>query len=232
MIKLNEVNSTNNYIKERLNELDNFECVFTMNQTNGKGRTGHTWVSEPNKNVAMSLLIKDDKIIKNFNLVSIVTGVVVAEYLETLGLNKVAIKWPNDVYVNEKKICGILLEGNIPEYIIIGIGINVNQTNFRELNASSIKNEIGIKIDPALVAVDINDILLDTLRHLDTNVNSLIERYEELDYLLNKTISFSYKGENIEGIAKGIDFDGSLKVLYKNNLINVNTSEVNLVRKA
>ena len=58
-----------------------------------------------------------------------------------------------------------------------------------------------------------------------------IERYTYFDYLLNKTISFVYNGEQLEGISKGIDFDGSLKVMYNNSLINVNANEVNIVRK-
>lgn len=232
MINLKEVTSTNDYIKEHINELDNFECVYTSNQTKGKGRTGHTWESEPNKNVALSLLIKSDKIIKNFNIVSILTGVVVADYLEALGLANVSLKWPNDVYVNEQKVCGILLEGNLPEYLIIGAGINVNQQKFEGFSATSIKNELGMKIDPNLVAIDISESLIDALKHIDEDIDSVIERYTQLDYLLNKTISFVYYGQNLTGIAKGIGFDGSLKVMCEDKLINISSNEVNLVRKA
>ena len=232
MINLKEVTSTNDYIKEHINELDNFECVYTSNQTKGKGRTGHTWESEPNKNVALSLLVKSDKIIKNFKIVSILTGVVIADYLEALGLANISLKWPNDVYVNEQKVCGILLEGNLPEYLIIGVGINVNQYKFEGFSATSIKNELGMKIDPNLVAIDISESLIDALKHIDEDVSSVIERYTQLDYLLNKTISFVYNGQNLTGIAKGIDFDGSLKVMCEDKLINVSSNEVNLVRKA
>ena len=232
MINLKEVNSTNDYIKEHINKLDNFECVYTSNQTKGRGRTGHTWESEPNKNAALSLLIKSDKIIKNYNIVSILTGVVVADYLEALGLSNVSLKWPNDVYVNEQKVCGILLEGNLPEYLIIGVGINVNQTNFEGFSATSIKKELGMKIDPNLVAIDISESLIDALKHIDEDVDAIIERYTSLDYLLNKTISFIYNDENLTGIAKGIDFDGSLKVMCGDKLINISSNEVNLVRKA
>lgn len=231
MITLKEVGSTNEYVKERINELDDFEVVYTSNQTKGKGRTGHTWDSESNKNVAMSLVIKSDKIINKFNLVSIATGVILAEYFENLGIENVKIKWPNDVYVNDKKIVGILLEGSLPNYMVIGIGINVNQTKFEGFSATSIKNEIGMKIDPTLVAVDVSEALKDTLKNINSIENDIIERYTYFDYLLNKTISFVYNGEQLEGISKGIDFDGSLKVMCNNSLINVNANEVNLVRK-
>ena len=228
---LERINSTNEYIKDHLDELDDFECVFTLNQFQGKGRTGHTWESEPYKNIAFSLLIKDDKVIKKFNLVSILASLVVADYLELLGVENVKIKWPNDVYVNDKKICGILLEGNLPKYMILGIGINVNQEFFGELPATSIKNELDLEIDPKLVAVDIVDSIKYRVGELKDDLGELVEEYCQKDYLLNKTISFTKDGLILEGIAKGIDFDGSLKVLHENKLINISTNEVNLVRK-
>ena len=228
---LERIDSTNNYAKEFIEELDDFECVFTLNQFKGRGRTGHEWISEPFKNIAFSLVIKDDEIIKKFNLISILASLVVADYLELLGATNVKIKWPNDVYVNDKKICGILLEGNLPKYIILGIGINVNQEFFGELEATSIKNELNFEIDPKLVVVDIVDALKYRIGELKDDLGELVEEYCQKDYLLNKTISFTKDGNILEGIAKGIDFDGSLKVLYENNLINISTNEVNLVRK-
>lgn len=228
---LERIDSTNNYAKEFIEELDDFECVFTLNQFRGRGRTGHEWVSEPFKNIAFSLVIKDDEIIKKFNLISILASLVVADNLELLGAKNVKIKWPNDVYVNNKKICGILLEGNLPKYIILGIGINVNQEFFGELEATSIKNELDFEIDPKLVVVDIVDALKYRIGELKDDLGELVEEYCQKDYLLNKTISFTKDGKSLEGIAKGIDFDGSLKVLYENNLINISTNEVNLVRK-
>ena len=229
---LERIDSTNEYIKNHLDELSDFECVFTMNQFKGRGRSGHTWESEPYKNIAFSILIQDDNFLKKFNLISILSSLVVSDCLENIGIKNVKIKWPNDVYVNNKKICGILLEGNLPKFMILGIGINVNQENFGELEATSIKNETGVELDPKLIMVDIVDGFKYRVNYLKDDLGELMEEYCQKDYLLNKTISFMYNGEKLEGIAKGIDFDGSLKVLYKDTLININTNEVNLVRKA
>jgi biotin-(acetyl-CoA carboxylase) ligase len=88
-----------------------------------------------------------------------------------------------------------------------------------------------MKIDPKLVAIDVNDALKYSIQNLKDDLSDYIEEYTELDYLLNKTISFNYNGELLQGIAKGIDFDGSLKVMCDNKLINVSSNEVNLVRK-
>jgi len=225
-----ELPSTSDYIKEHVNELDNFDSVYTDTQTKGRGRTGHTWESEPGKNAAFSILIKDKDIVAKYNLISIVTGIAVAAYLENVGIDNVQLKWPNDVLVNGKKICGILLEGSIPNYLIVGIGINVNQTKFEGFEATSLKNIIEIKLQPSLVAVDVCNLVLDYINQLGNDLGSFIDDYSNWDYLLNKEISFTYKGESLKGQASGINPDGSLRIKYNNEIINVTSDEVSLVR--
>ena len=230
MINFKELPSTSEYIKEHVGELLNFDCVFASNQTAGKGRTGHTWEVEPNKNATFSVLVKDAKIINKFNLVSVITAYTIATYLETLGIDEVQIKWPNDVYIRGKKIAGILLEGNYPNYLIIGIGINVNQVNFPNFEAISIKNVFDIKFNPNLVATDIYDLLKDNIKYLPDDLEDIIDELDEKDYLLNKTISFTYNGEELQGIAKGFNLDGTYKVLYNDKVLDINSSEISLVR--
>lgn len=225
-----ELPSTSDYIKEHVNELENFDSVYTDTQTKGRGRTGHTWESEPGKNAAFSILIKDKSIVEKYNLISIVTGIAVATYLETIGIDNVQLKWPNDVLVNSKKICGILLEGNVPNYLIIGIGINVNQMKFDGFEATSIKNIIDIKLQPSLVAVDICNLVIDYINQVGKDLGSFVNDYNNFDYLLNKEITFAYKGETLKGTAHGINNDGSLKVLNNGENININSEEVSLVR--
>lgn len=233
MIYLKEVDSTNTYIKDHVDELDSFECVFTDTQTQGKGRIGHTWISEPKKNAAFSLLIKDKDIISKFNQISILTGLVVAEYLEMLGIQNVTLKWPNDVYVNGLKICGILLEGKLPDYVIIGIGVNVNQKSFEGLSATSIYNEMGTRLDTKLVASDIVDYLIMKLKNMTENLDKQdIEQFINKDYLAGSTVSFSYNGETKEGQALGINEDGSYKIKIDNKVLSINSSEINTIRKS
>lgn len=232
MIYLKEVDSTNKYIKEHVSELDSFECVFTDNQTEGKGRTGHTWLSEPRKNATFSILVKDKDINTNFNIISIVTGLVVAEYLDMLGLNNVTIKWPNDVYVNGYKICGILLEGQLPNYLIIGIGINVNQKNFEGLAASSIYNEIGIRLDTKLVASDIAEYLITKLKNVNDKLSKEdLDEFILKDYLAGTNVTFTYKDERKKGLALGINEDGSYKIIFNEKILSINSDEINTLRK-
>lgn len=222
--------STSDYIKEHLNELKNFDGVYTANQTAGRGRAGHTWEVEPGRNATFSILVKEEYIVKKFNIVSIITAIAVSNYLENIGMPNVQIKWPNDVLVDGKKICGILLEGKIPEYLIIGIGVNVNQTRFEGFEATSIKNILDLKIQPSLVAADINNLVLDYITDVGSDLSEYIDEYEEKDYLLDKEISFNYNGKPLEGTAKGINLDGSLKVLHNGEILNLTSDEVNLIK--
>lgn len=231
MIRLKQTTSTSDYLKENVEKYFNFDAVFTTNQTQGRGRNGHTWESEPNKNSMFSFLIKDEKIIVRYNYVSIVIGIVVANYLENIGVQNVELKWPNDVLVNGKKICGILLEGNLPNYIIVGIGVNVNQTEFQGFEATSIKNEIGIKIEPSLVAADLFDLLKETLEDLPNDMTDFIDEYDNRDFLKNKEVTFNLNGEQKTGVAKGIDYDGTLSIEHNGKIININSDEVNLIRE-
>lgn len=230
MLYFKKLNSTNDYLKEHVDELDNFECVYADEQLKGRGRTGHTWESFAKKNAMFSILVKEKEIIDNFNLVSIVTGVTIANFLDVLGLKNVSLKWPNDVYVDSKKICGILLEGSIPDYIIIGIGLNVNQTVFKHFEATSIQLELGDKFDIKTLIFDLHELIVHNYRQIAKYGPSFIKEYEEYDFLKDKEISFIYNGEERRGIAKGIDTDGSLKVLIDKNLIKINSNEVNLIR--
>ena len=226
----NSLPSTSDYIKEHLDELKNFDGVYTSNQTNGRGRTGHTWDVEPNRNATFSILVKEKYIVEKYNLVSIITAIAVSNYLENIGMPNVQLKWPNDVMVDGKKISGILLEGKIPDYLIIGVGINVNQTKFEGFEATSIKNILDLKVQPSLVAADINNLILDYITDVGEDLEEYIDEYEEKDFLLDKKISFNYNGETLEGVARGINLDGSLKVDVNGKTLSLTSDEVNLIK--
>lgn len=142
IIEFEDIDSTNEYIKRNYEKLDNFTFVTSLYQSNGKGRFFRKWESIKGENLLFSILIKADNLIDNFSNYSINSAICIAKYLEFLGVDNVSIKWPNDVYVDNRKIAGILLEGCLPKYIVIGVGININQTDFpKDLNhpATSIK---------------------------------------------------------------------------------------------
>lgn len=147
IIHIRETNSTNNYLKERLQtqNVDEGTVVWADFQSAGKGQRGNGWESEAGKNILFSIVlfpgfIKAGEQFILSQIVSLAVANCLQEYTEGI-----SIKWPNDIYWNEKKICGILLENTILEdnigHSVAGIGININQENFR----SDAPNPVSLK---------------------------------------------------------------------------------------
>ena len=129
IIRLSEVGSTNTYLKDNSELLkEHGLVVITEMQTSGRGRAGRKFVSLPQKNVTFSVVLHPGLALGEVQVFALLAGIVVARVLEKY-IDKVRLKWPNDVLVNGKKICGILLETiTIPQQnfpvLILGIGLN------------------------------------------------------------------------------------------------------------
>lgn len=128
------LSSTNDWIKEHQEELVPGTVVITSHQTSGRGRQGRSFHSPPNQGIYLSVLYKGD-LTPRFDFVTITAALAVATVLEELGFSP-AIKWVNDIYINKQKVCGILTEGELEletgqmKYLVLGIGINVNNESF------------------------------------------------------------------------------------------------------
>lgn len=138
VITVDRVASTNDYFKENLSNFkpqDEGSAILAVEQFAGKGQRGNIWKSEPGKNIITSILIYPHflKIDQQFTL-SCAICLGIFNWLKTKSDQKVQIKWPNDIYINDEKIAGVLIEntikGNKIATSVIGIGINVNQTSF------------------------------------------------------------------------------------------------------
>lgn len=138
IIHLKKVNSTNSYVMELLKQdhPDEGFVVWADEQTNGRGHGKNTWESEKDKNLACSLVLRPKFIEPSHQfaiaqIISIALCRLIDKYVKG---EEVKIKWPNDIYVNDKKIAGILiqniLKGDLIEYSVVGIGININQKEF------------------------------------------------------------------------------------------------------
>ena len=134
-----EVDSTNSEALRHISELDNLTVLAAVHQTAGRGQRGNSWLTGKGENLTFSLVVKFDggafpplKASRQFELTRRVT-LGVADYLDSKGIG-CAIKWPNDIYVRNKKICGMLIEnilnGTFVAASVIGIGLNVNQMAF------------------------------------------------------------------------------------------------------
>ncbi|MBI9019908.1 MAG: biotin--[acetyl-CoA-carboxylase] ligase [Verrucomicrobia bacterium] len=140
--------STNTFLKERLAlepELPSGTVVATREQTQGRGRRGRDWLSAANENLTFSILLRGGYEPRWLPSATMAAAIAVADLLGAEGV-KADLKWPNDVLVNGKKICGILSEG-IPGGIIIGIGLNVNMADAGEIDqpATSLLIETGAR---------------------------------------------------------------------------------------
>ena len=132
----NNVDSTNDEAKRRISDLDNLSVVAALSQTKGRGQRGNSWHSEEGKNLLMSILLKhDSEAVQAYDqfVISQIASLAVVDLLGAYDV-EAKIKWPNDIYVGEKKICGILIEhsvcGKWLSSSIVGIGLNINQRNF------------------------------------------------------------------------------------------------------
>lgn len=144
VVWLDTVDSTNSEALRRLAQLPSGTVLAAREQTAGRGQRGNTWFSEPGKNLTFSIVLKDLAIsATDAPRLNYLTSVAVASYLESRGV-KADIKWPNDIYVGGRKICGMLLENTLgPDgrllASVIGIGINIHQKDFPQLaNATSL----------------------------------------------------------------------------------------------
>lgn len=235
IIKKDVITSTNEYIKEHYETLDNYTIVTANYQTNGRGRMTRVWHSCAGDNILMSILIKEFNDRTDLNLLSLVTGVAVHKFLSKY-LNKLYIKWPNDVLVDNKKICGILLEGKInnnSKMVVIGIGININQTSFNDdINflTTSLKKELNINFDIDLLIKELSNILVKEIDEYLNGNTSYIEYLRTNLYGINKLVEFIRNDVLCEGIILDIHTDGRLIVKEKDKILYVNSGEIKIKR--
>ena len=140
LIEFKKIPSTNDYLKDNYEKLDSFTFVRTDYQTKGRGQFERQWLSSNGRNLLVSFMIKDVPTNQIINIKEWVKSALFAT-LGSLGLD-VYFKEPNDVFCNDKKLCGILIEtkgsGKKFDYVIVGIGLNVNQFVFHSFKATSI----------------------------------------------------------------------------------------------
>ncbi len=215
-VHFNEVDSTNTYLKENYRIYKNLSFVDASYQKKGKGRLGRSWEADKDESLMFSVLIKDKKLLQNAPKLSLVAGSAVFKYLQQIGLKNVSIKWPNDIYANEKKICGILLESVSHKKVdatIIGIGLNVNQETFPEgffRTPTSIRLETGSPMDLRDIKKDLYKIIKEELLLLKEEKSDYLKVINENSYLKGKDCYCTYNGEKKEIKVLRIDEDGSL----------------------
>lgn len=236
LIVLDSVDSTNDYLKKLGNEgCENGTVVAAREQTKGKGRLGRTWQSKKDDGIAFSVLLRPNVAPSEVSAITPLAGLAVCKAIREYTKLDCVIKWPNDIIVGRKKLVGILTEMSAEfdavEYVITGIGINVDHTSFPEeiaFKATSLLLETGRHIDK-------NEFLACVLEHIENEFvkNNLeltptaLSEYTDLCATVGRSVTFQRGTRRISGMAVGVSEHGELKVMMSDGTIClVNSGEV------
>ena len=212
------IDSTNQYLLDRIETLQSGDACIAEYQQAGRGRRGRQWFSPFGANLYLSMFWRLEQGPAAAVGLSLVIGIVMAEVLRGLGAENVRVKWPNDLYLNDRKLAGILVEltgktGDAAQ-IVIGAGINLAMRNVATdvINQSWINlQEAGINIDRNALAIRIIKELRKAL-HLfeEEGLIPFLPRWKTLDNFINRQVKLIIGDREIYGISRGINEQGGL----------------------
>ena len=193
-IELDEVDSTNDYVKVNLDKMTNLSVVRANYQINGRGRNGHDWQSRKGDDLLMSILVKDFKKPQDLHKMTQIVACSVVGLLDRYGI-KAKIKWPNDIYVDDLKICGILVEAVYqPDLkgVIVGVGLNVNSVNG---DYASMKMKTGqtYQIKSMMIAM-LTYIKIYYNLYQQASYDKILDYANDIAYLKDKQVDFQDYG--------------------------------------
>ena len=229
IIHLNEVNSTNQYLEELITthpDTPEHTIINTDNQTLGKGQGENKWHSSPSQNLSFSYLLRPEflKPSHQFRL-NIMVSLAIVNFLSKYYPQraKIKIKWPNDIYIGDKKIAGILIrlfvQNQKIENAILGIGININEKSFPEElpNPVSLSQETKIDYDLSIMLEQVSFFVHKGYQELqDSHWKSLKESYLNSLYRYNLFSKYIYKEETIIAKITDITRYGQLQLTLQN----------------
>lgn len=239
VILLDIIHSTNAFLAAIVSQkhVKHGTIVRAKHQYAGKGQLNKQWISEENLNLTCSILLKPDKwFARDQFLLSVITSLALRATISEHVLN-CTIKWPNDIYVNDQKICGVLIQNalmkDLIQHSIIGVGVNVNQTNFdKDLpNPTSLKLEIkeDFDIDTLLIQFCMvfeqfyQQVLLGNIDHVWKAYESHLYRYH------TECVFQDRKGAQMIGKIMGVEPDGKLQILQNNSLNSYSLHEISML---
>ena len=230
LVHFKEIDSTNNYLKNSYPLLDDFTFATADYQSRGKGRNDRVWQSNSGENLMFSFLIKNEELINKAESFSILTAVEVASLIEKYDIDNVSIKWPNDILIGDKKVCGILLEGQVPDYLVVGVGLNVNQKEFpddlrRPATSLSLETKQTFDID------ELKDKLFSNIVNNFSNIKNddYLNYFRKHNYLQNKRVRVVINNQVFIGEAVGIDDNFCLQVLSRDMLLHIDSGEIEIL---
>ncbi|MFA7674081.1 MAG: biotin--[acetyl-CoA-carboxylase] ligase [Clostridia bacterium] len=240
-INLSQVDSTNTYAKQNSGTFtDEYTVIRSSRQTGGRGRSGRTFLSDNEDGAWFSVIIKPKDHALTADMIRILpllAGVSVSTVLYELYGVKTGLKWPNDVLLNGKKLCGILCEsrtsGSRIENAIIGIGINVNQKSMdpdiKDI-ATSLFMEMHVPISVESLIQNICGNILDLYDRMKTeDMPYILDKWNEYSVMTGRRIEYTVNNVTYRGISNGIDAHGRLAVTKDDDeTVYLDSNEVRL----
>ncbi|MGB7801849.1 bifunctional biotin--[acetyl-CoA-carboxylase] ligase/biotin operon repressor BirA [Buttiauxella sp.] len=212
------IDSTNQYLLDRIETLQSGDACIAEYQQAGRGRRGRQWFSPFGANLYLSMFWRLEQGPAAAVGLSLVIGIVMAEVLRELGAEEVRVKWPNDLYLNDRKLAGILVEltgktGDAAQ-IVIGAGINLAMRNV----ATDVINQSWINLQEAGINIDRNALAIRIIKELrkalqlfeEEGLLPFLPRWESLDNFINRQVKLIIGEREIHGISRGINEQGGL----------------------
>lgn len=238
------IDSTNSELLRRRTPETGLAALFAERQEGGRGRHGRAWASPPGANLYLSLARTFAGDFTRLGGLSLVVGVAVAEALHALGATAVALKWPNDLVVDDAgtlhKLGGILIEGGLQDgrpRAVIGLGLNVRMPADAAAAIdqpwTDLQAHLGARTPSRnVVAATLLSRLASTLRTFDADgLRPFLPRFEARDVLRDMQVTARIGEREVHGIAVGIDDDGALVLRTDTGLVPLRAGEVSVRRK-
>lgn len=246
IVYLDSVDSTNNYAKKAaLEGCEEGTLVVADNQTCGRGRLGREWNSPDKKGVWMSLVLRPEISFDEVQIITLAASVAVVQALYEVAQIEAGIKWPNDIIINGKKVCGILVEMNMEidriNFLVLGIGLNVNQEK-EDFSQELLDRAISLKMYMDQNAnnqkiLKRNEIIANILLKFEEIYDKvkcrafedIITEWKRYSVTLGKEVNITHKSKQYRGVAQDITKDGKLIVKCVNgSVIEVFSGEVSV----
>ena len=210
-LKFNEIDSTNNYMKENIYSFENYDIVSAKIQTSGRGRRGNVWLS-PEGMALFSFLLKPEK---EFSIIEatklpLLAGISTLTALKKIKDGAYSFKWTNDVFFNSKKLCGILIE-RVKDDFVVGIGINVANKIPEDIKNIAISMESDYDIEKLILKV-VEEFSIYYKKFSEGKWQEIIEEINSYNFLKNKKIRVHIGDKVFEGIARNIVEDGRIEI--------------------
>ena len=218
LIYFNNCASTQDELIDFLNQhylSEDFLAVYTFNQTKGRGQYGNSWENLPEKNLAYSFALKTKNINVSDTCFNFYTAILVRDFIANLTKTEVKIKWPNDLILKNKKICGMLFEKS-KNYFVVGIGINILQENFKNLpKAGSVLSQTGLSFELKAFTESLHQYLFEHLVQKEIP-NNILELYHLHLYRKNEVSVFEKNEVRQNGIIQNVDETGHIWIDLEN----------------